>query len=191
MTNNGDHLATSMDFCCPPTWRTGERRTRLRRDHLTPPRRPDSGYLQRTLPWKPSGSGRSTKAFDSLPALDRACLVVEWVLIQALMWTVPVEMALVVDQHPAGVLLVVDQHPVGALGSDATHESAIIKVVGSGVDTFVALGIPRPGPAVQRRAAKRMAGPIDASFGAAGASALCRAKIRHTVCELVIRWRGR
>src|SRR5258706_15430891 len=65
----------------------------------------------------------ASSPYQSIDRDCRAGVVVGWVLIQAPMWTVPVEMALVVEQHPAGVLLVVDQHPVGALGCDATHES--------------------------------------------------------------------
>jgi hypothetical protein len=47
---------------------------------------------------------------------DRVWVMVGWVLIQALMWTVLIEMALVVAKNRTSVLLVVDEHPVGALG---------------------------------------------------------------------------
>jgi len=50
------------------------------------------------------------------------------VLIQALVWTVSVEMGLGLTQHGLGVLLVVDEYPVGALGSDAAD-----KPLGNGV----------------------------------------------------------
>ena len=45
------------------------------------------------------------------------------VLIQALMWTVTIEVALVLTEHGARVFLVVDQNPVGALGPDAPDEA--------------------------------------------------------------------
>jgi hypothetical protein len=51
------------------------------------------------------------------------------VLIEALMWTVFVEVALVVTEHGAAVSLVVDQNPVGAFGPDAADE-ALRKRVG-------------------------------------------------------------
>ena len=54
---------------------------------------------------------------------DHARVVVGRVLIQALMWTVPDEVVLVLMQDSAGVLLVVDQDPVGALGPDAADEA--------------------------------------------------------------------
>src|SRR4051812_40145273 len=44
------------------------------------------------------------------------------VLVEALMWTMVVEVALVGAEHGTGVALVVDQHPIGALGPDAAHE---------------------------------------------------------------------
>jgi hypothetical protein len=53
---------------------------------------------------------------------DRVRVMVGWVLIQALMWTVPIEMALVVAKNRTSVLLVVDEHPVGALGPGAADE---------------------------------------------------------------------
>jgi hypothetical protein len=61
------------------------------------------------------------------------------VLIQALMWTVPVEVVLVVTQHSAGVFLIVDQRPVGALGSDAADEP-----LGERVGRGVRGGVYRP-----------------------------------------------
>jgi hypothetical protein len=48
--------------------------------------------------------------------------VVVGLLIQALVWTVPVEVVLVLTQHAAGVMLVIDQDPVGALCPNATNE---------------------------------------------------------------------
>jgi hypothetical protein len=48
--------------------------------------------------------------------------VVGWVLIEALVRAVVIEVALVVVQDGAGVSLVVDQQPVGALLADATNE---------------------------------------------------------------------
>src|SRR5258705_10838565 len=39
------------------------------------------------------------------------------------MWTVSVEVALVLTEHGAGVFLVVDQNPVGAFGPDAPNEA--------------------------------------------------------------------
>ncbi len=54
---------------------------------------------------------------------DRVQVAVGWVLIQALMWTVSVEVMLVLTEHGAGVLLVIDQNPVGALRPDATDEA--------------------------------------------------------------------
>ncbi len=50
---------------------------------------------------------------------DHVRVVVGRVLVEALMRTVLVEVALVGAEHGTGVALVVDQHPVGALGSDA------------------------------------------------------------------------
>lgn len=49
---------------------------------------------------------------------DHAGVVVGWMLIQALVRPMPVEVVLVVAYHRAGVLFVVDQDPVGALGPD-------------------------------------------------------------------------
>jgi hypothetical protein len=44
------------------------------------------------------------------------------VLVQALVWTVVVEVPLVRAEHGTNPVLVVDQHPVGAFGSDAADE---------------------------------------------------------------------
>jgi hypothetical protein len=44
------------------------------------------------------------------------------VLVEALVWTVVVEMAIVLAKDHMGVTLVLDQHPVGALGADAADE---------------------------------------------------------------------
>jgi hypothetical protein len=52
---------------------------------------------------------------------DSVRVVVGWVLIEALMWPVPTEVAFVHSGHGAGVFLVVDQNPVGAFnGGDPT-----------------------------------------------------------------------
>ena len=40
---------------------------------------------------------------------DDAWVVVGWVLVKALVWTVPVEVAFVLTQHCSGVLFVVDE----------------------------------------------------------------------------------
>jgi hypothetical protein len=53
---------------------------------------------------------------------DHVRLVIGRVLVEALVWTVVVEMALEGAEHHTSVSLVVDQHPVGALGSDAANE---------------------------------------------------------------------
>ncbi|MEA2959623.1 MAG: hypothetical protein QOJ58_5606, partial [Alphaproteobacteria bacterium] len=45
-----------------------------------------------------------------------------WVLAQALVRAVVIEMAHVLVEHGAGVSFVVDQQPVGALGADAADE---------------------------------------------------------------------
>jgi hypothetical protein len=49
--------------------------------------------------------------------------VVEWVLVEALVRAMVVELALVFGEHCTGVSFVVDQHPVGALGPDAADEA--------------------------------------------------------------------
>ena len=54
---------------------------------------------------------------------DDAWVVVGRVLIQALMWTVPTEVALVLTEHGVGVFLVVDQNPVGAFRPNAPNEA--------------------------------------------------------------------
>ena len=54
---------------------------------------------------------------------DHVGVVVGWVLVEALVWPVPVEVRFVVAQHGVGVRLVVDQDLVGAFGSDAAYES--------------------------------------------------------------------
>jgi hypothetical protein len=65
-------------------------------------------------------------------------------LVEALMWTVVVEVTLVGAEHGTGVALVVDQHPVGALGPDATHEPLRETVrawrAGRGLDDLDVLG---------------------------------------------------
>jgi hypothetical protein len=54
---------------------------------------------------------------------DRASGVMRWwVLIQALVRTVVIEMAHVAVKHSSGVSFVVDQQSVGALGADAADE---------------------------------------------------------------------
>jgi hypothetical protein len=75
---------------------------------------------------------------------DHVRVMVGRVLIQALVWTVSVEMVLVLTQHCSGVLLVVDEYPVGALGSDAldkplgkgvglSRQSHLMSTMGSGM----------------------------------------------------------
>jgi hypothetical protein len=59
---------------------------------------------------------------------DDAGIVVGWVLIQALVWTVVVEVRLILTQHCAGVPFVVDQHPVRAPGADTTDEPLRVAV---------------------------------------------------------------
>jgi hypothetical protein len=51
-----------------------------------------------------------------------------WVLIQALVRTVVIEMAHVAVKHSSGVSFVVDQQSVGALGADAADEPLRIAV---------------------------------------------------------------
>jgi hypothetical protein len=50
---------------------------------------------------------------------DGGWVVVGWVLVEALVRPVTVEVTFVFGQHGAGVSFVVDQHPVGAFGSNA------------------------------------------------------------------------
>ena len=54
---------------------------------------------------------------------DDAWVVVGRVLIEALMWTVPTEVALVLTEYGTGVFLVIDQNPVGAFDPDAANEA--------------------------------------------------------------------
>jgi hypothetical protein len=54
---------------------------------------------------------------------DDAWVVVGRVLIEALMWTVPTEVALVLMEYGTGVFLVIDQNPVGAFGPDVADEA--------------------------------------------------------------------
>jgi hypothetical protein len=53
---------------------------------------------------------------------DHVRVVVGWVLVETLVWTVLVEVAFVLAEHGAGVPLVVDEHSVGALGPHAADE---------------------------------------------------------------------
>jgi hypothetical protein len=55
-------------------------------------------------------------------------IVAGWVLIEALVWTVVVEVAYVLVEDGAGVLFVVDQHSVGAFFTDAADEPFCITV---------------------------------------------------------------
>jgi hypothetical protein len=55
-------------------------------------------------------------------------VVIGWTLVEALMWSVIVEMALVPAEHHTSVALVVDQHPIRALGPDAADEPLGITV---------------------------------------------------------------
>jgi hypothetical protein len=59
---------------------------------------------------------------------DCGGVVVGWVLIETLMWTMPVEMALILTKDRTSVSPVVDQQSVGALGPDAAHEPLGIRV---------------------------------------------------------------
>jgi hypothetical protein len=53
---------------------------------------------------------------------DDARVVVGRPLIETLVWTVVVEVVLILGEHGTGVTLVVDQYSIGALGSDAANE---------------------------------------------------------------------
>jgi len=59
---------------------------------------------------------------------DRGWVVVGWVLVEALVRPVVIEMALVFAEYGTGVSFVVDQHPVGALGPDAADEAFRVTV---------------------------------------------------------------
>jgi hypothetical protein len=59
---------------------------------------------------------------------ERGWVVVGWVLVEALVRAMVIEMALVFGEHRRGVPFVVDQHPVGALGPDAADESFRVTV---------------------------------------------------------------
>jgi hypothetical protein len=49
-------------------------------------------------------------------------------LTKALVWTVPIEMVLILTQHAAGLAFVADQDPVGALGPDTADEPLGVRV---------------------------------------------------------------
>jgi hypothetical protein len=72
-------------------------------------------------------------------------IVAGWVLVEALVRPVVVEVALVVDEDGAGVSFVVDQEPVGALGADAADESLGIAIrqrsLGRDLDHVEAFGL--------------------------------------------------
>jgi hypothetical protein len=53
---------------------------------------------------------------------DYVRVVVRRVLVEALVWTVVVEVTLVRAENHTSVALIIDQHPVGALGADAADE---------------------------------------------------------------------
>jgi hypothetical protein len=53
---------------------------------------------------------------------DHITVVVRWVLVEALVWTVVIEVAFIRAEHRTSVALVADQHPIGALGSDTSDE---------------------------------------------------------------------
>jgi hypothetical protein len=59
---------------------------------------------------------------------DGGRVVLGWVLVEALMWPVRVEMVNIVVEHCPGVLLVVDQETVGAFFADAADESFRVEV---------------------------------------------------------------
>src|SRR5262249_42534286 len=54
---------------------------------------------------------------------DHAPVVVGWMLVEALVWTMPVEVLFVLPQDNPGRPFVIGQHSVGAFGSDAPHEA--------------------------------------------------------------------
>jgi hypothetical protein len=55
-------------------------------------------------------------------------IVGRWVLAQALVWAVVVEVAYVLVENSVGVSFVVNQEPVSALGTDAADESFCVAV---------------------------------------------------------------
>src|SRR5258706_6672680 len=62
-------------------------------------------------------------AYGCVDVDDDARVVVGWLLVEALVWTVPVEVGFVLAQHGSGVVFVVDKDLVGALGSQAAAEA--------------------------------------------------------------------
>jgi hypothetical protein len=57
--------------------------------------------------------------------VDNAVRVVfGWMLVEALVWTVLVEVAFVGGEHVSGVVFVVEEYSIGALGSDAADEAS-------------------------------------------------------------------
>jgi hypothetical protein len=65
---------------------------------------------------------------------DCGRVMVGWALVEALVWSVGIEVLFVFGQYGTGVAFVVDQHPVGAFGPCAADESF-----------GVAVGLRRPG----------------------------------------------
>ena len=67
-----------------------------------------------------------------------------WVLVQALVWAVVIEVTNVPVKDAAGVSFVVNQHPVGALRADAANEPFCVAVrlgrAGRDLDHVDALG---------------------------------------------------
>ena len=64
---------------------------------------------------------------------------VGWVLVEALVWTVVVEVSLVLGKDAAGVTFVVDEYLVGALGADTPDEPfrvAVARGVRGGIFTL-------------------------------------------------------
>ena len=59
---------------------------------------------------------------------DDSRIVVGRAVVSALVWTMPVEVPLVLAEHGPSVALVVDQHSVGALGPDTEHEPLGVRV---------------------------------------------------------------
>src|SRR4051812_28182987 len=59
---------------------------------------------------------------------DDGRIMVRWVLGEALVWAVPVEVGHVFVEDCTGVPLVVDQDPVGALGADAADKPFCVAV---------------------------------------------------------------
>jgi hypothetical protein len=76
----------------------------------------------------------SQDSFASHRRVDRdhhIGVVIRWELVDALVWTVLVEVTLLRDQHRTRVALVIDQHSVGTLGAEAADEPLRVRDGGS------------------------------------------------------------